>query len=111
MYKLSLNRVHDTVRITENGEALTLRVDADPMRMVTALSQAQKELSGLTDDSTKEAQRAAAYHFAAAIFGDDQATALLRFYREDAACAINVCGQYFAKRLNKLIVRAQKKSK
>lgn len=111
MYKLTLNRVHDTVRITEGGEALTLKVDDDPMRMVTALRQAQQELSGLTGEATEEAQHAAARHFAAAIFGEAQADALLQFYRGDAASTINVCGQYFSKRLNKLIIKAQKKSK
>ena len=37
MYKISLNRIHDRVRITEGDEHLDLRVDADPMRMVAGL--------------------------------------------------------------------------
>lgn len=111
MFKLSVNRVHDRVKITEGGETLLLRVDADPMRMVAGLSQAQKSLQSISKDSTDEDQLNAAKHFATVIFGDEQADKLLEFYRQDAACVINVCAQYFERRLGKLISKAQKKIK
>ena len=42
MYRITLNRVHDTVLINEGADKLKLDVDGDPMRMVAGLSQAQK---------------------------------------------------------------------
>ena len=37
MYSLSLNRIHDKVRINEGDEHLLLKVDGDPMRMVAGI--------------------------------------------------------------------------
>lgn len=110
-FKISMNRVHDRVKVTEGGETLTLNVEADPMRMVAGLSQAQKMMQALTNDSTDEEQHAAAEFFASVIFGQAQAKALLDFYRGDAGCVIGLCGTYFRNRLSKLITKAQKKSK
>ena len=53
-YDISLNRVHDRVRIVEGDERLELRVEGDAMRMVAGLNEAQKRLRGLTDASTGE---------------------------------------------------------
>ena len=111
MYKLSLNRVHDRVRITEGAESLDLRVDADPMRMVAGLNEAQRQLRALGESSTPEALRDAARYFAGVIFGPEQAERLLMFYRNDAACVLNVCGRYFSERLSKLIDKAQRRMK
>ena len=108
-YEVSLNRVHDIVRIREGGDSLRLIVDADPMRMVAGLNEAQKILKALNADSTAEDKRAAAEYFAEVIFGKEQAESLLDFYRGDAVCVINVCGTYFRDRLGDLITRAQKK--
>ena len=110
-FKISLHRVHDKVKITEGGEALSLYVDADPMRVVAGLSQAQKMLQALTEESTDEERDNAARYFAQVIFGKEQAEQLMAFYHNDAACVINVCGQYFEKRLGKIITNAQKRSK
>lgn len=110
-FRLSMNRVHDRVKISEGGETLDLRVDGDPMRMVAGLSQAQKRLQALTNDSTETEQHDAAMNFAGAIFGKEQAETLMEFYRNDAGCVINVCGRYFQERLGKIITKAQKKSK
>ena len=110
-FNISLHRVHDKVRITEGGESLELHVDADPMRMVAGLSQAQKMLQALTSDSTEEESLNAAKYFAQVIFGKEQADNLVGFYHNDAGCVINVCGRYFEKRLSKLIMAAQKKIK
>lgn len=111
-YDISLNRVHDTVRINENGETLTLTVSADPMRIVAGLNKAQKKLtdlvSGESEPSVEEMVDAAEF-FASVIFGQEQAKKLLEFYNNDAACVINVCGSYFRERLAQKISRMQKK--
>lgn len=111
MFKISLNRVHDKVEIKEGDEKIMLHVDSDPMRMVAGLSQAQKMLQELNKDSRDEETDKAAQYFATVIFGKEQAETLVAFYHNDAACVINVCGQYFSKRLGKLITNAQKKMK
>lgn len=111
MFKLSLNRVHDTVRVVEGPDRLDLRVDGDAGRMIAGLTQAQKRLQALDADSSEEQQRDAATFFAGVIFGADQAAALMEFYRGDAGCVIGICGRYFSGRLSKLIEKAQKKAK
>lgn len=111
MYKISLNRIHDRVRITEGDERLDLRVDADPMRLVAGLNEAQRRLKTITDESTAEENRDAAKYFAGVIFGAEQAAQLMEFYHDDAGCVINVCGRYFSDRLSKLIERAQKRAR
>lgn len=108
-YKISLNRVHDTVRISEGSAALTLTVDEDPMRMVAGLNRAQAMLKAATAEDGEDKTREAALYFAGVIFGEAQARALLDFYRSDAACVVNVCGRYFTERLSGLIERAQKR--
>lgn len=111
MYKLTLNRIHDRVRITESDEHLDLRVDADPMRMVAGLTEAQRRLHTISEEMTKEQQLEIAKYFAGVIFGADQAERLIDFYRGDVACVIDVCGKYFSGRLAKLIEKAQKRIK
>lgn len=111
MFTLSLNRVHDRVRIVEGDERLTLIVDGDAMRMVAGLNEAQKRLKALTEESTVDEQKDAALYFAGVMFGEEQALALLEFYHDDAACVINICGKYFSTRLAKLIEKAQRRAK
>jgi hypothetical protein len=111
MFKISLNRIHDTIRIREGNDALNLSVDADAMRMVAGLNKARNLLQSITEETTEEQRNEAARYFAAVIFGDEQAGKLMDFYRGDAGCVINVCGQYFAKRLSAMIAKAQKKLK
>lgn len=110
-FTISLNRVHDRVRISEGGEHIDLLVDDDPMRLVAGLSQAQKGLQAINSESTDEDQVNAAQYFAQVIFGKTQAEQLLAFYHNDAGCVINVCGRYFTDRLSKLITAAQKRMK
>ena len=111
MFKLSLNRIHDTVKITEGQDHLVLKVNGEPRRMVAGLSQAQKMLTAIGDDSTEEEVRKAAEFFSGVIFGTEQAAKLMEFYRNDCGCVINVCGRYFAERLKGLIIKAQKNEK
>lgn len=112
-YEISLNRVHDTVNIRENDEILTLTVSADPMRIVSGLNKAQAKLQEVVnvenpeDDKIKDA----AEYFASVIFGTEQAGKLMAFYNDDAACVINVCGNYFRDRLSGKIAKMQKKIK
>ena len=108
-YDLSLNRVHDIIRIREGGDSLRLIVDGDPMRMVAGLNEAQKILKTINSDTKEEDKLKAAEYFAEVIFGKDQAGKLVEFYRNDAVCVINVCGTYFRDRLGNLITKAQKK--
>jgi len=110
-YEMTLNRVHDRVRVNEGDERLELTVDADPMRLVAGLNRAQAMLKAIDAESGEEKQREAALYFAGVIFGETQARELLEFYRGDAACAINLCGRYFTERLGGLIERAQRKMK
>ena len=112
MYRISLNRIHDKISISESGDELALHVDADPGRIVAGLSSAQALLKDLSaGDATEQAQEEAALAFAGAIFGGDQAKALLDFYHGDAGCVIAICGKYFNERLAKLIEKAQKRAK
>jgi hypothetical protein len=108
-YKISLNRIHDKVQITEGEESLLLTVEGDAARMVAALTEAQKALKALNNDSTDGEKQQAALTFAQSIFGNAQAAKLVEFYRGDALCVIDVCGRYFSERLAKLISKAQKK--
>ena len=111
MFNLSLNRVHDTVRVSEGGETLILRVDDDPMRMVAAITSAKKRLDSIQEDSCDADKLDAAKTFARAIFGDKGAADLIAFYHEDPACVIAICARYFSMRLAKLITKAQKRIK
>lgn len=111
MFTLSLHRVRDTLRVRENGESLTLHVDADAMRMTAALNDIRKRLAGVTESTDLPTQRETARAFAAVLFGDEQAARLMAFYSDDPACVIGICGQYFSRRLSKLIRRAQVRGK
>ena len=113
-YEISLNRVHDSVVINENGEKLTLTVNSDPMRLVAGLNKAQSKLNELVKDNnepSEEQMRDAAEYFAAVIFGSEQAREMMNFYANDAACVINVCGTYFRERLGAKISKVQKHMK
>ena len=108
-YKISLNRVHDKVLITEGDEQLLLVVDGDAARMIAALTEAQKTLKGIGEESTEGERQEAALQFAQAIFGRAQAARIVEFYHGDALCIIDVCGRYFSDRLAKIIAKTQKK--
>ena len=106
---LSLGRVYDTIIIREGKEKLVLHVNADPNRIVVGLAQAQKQLVTINDETTAEERERIALFFAGVIFGEEQARQLLDYYYGESACVVAVCGQYFSKRLSKLITKAQKR--
>ena len=108
-YEVTLNRVHDTVKVCEGDEKLTLVVNGDAMRMVAGLNKAQKKMQGITDESTDEDVKEVAEYFAAVIFGKEQADKLMAFYAEDPGSVISVCGNYFKERLAGKISKVQKK--
>lgn len=108
---LTLNRVYDTVTIKEGGEKLILHVNSDPSRIVVGLAQAQKRLVTIDADTPEDDRKQIALFFAEVIFGEEQARKLFDFYYGESSCVVAVCGQYFAKRLSKLITKAQKKGK
>ena len=110
-HDVSLNRIHATIRIHEGDDALTLKVNADPMRMVAGLNTVQARLKSLGVDSPQDEINGAAFAFAETLFGTEQAKALTEFYHNDAGCVINVCGKCFSEHLARLIARAQKKAK
>lgn len=110
--EITLNRIHHTVTVNENGEKLKLVVNADPMRLVSGLSKAQAKLAELVKDNREpelDEMREAAEYFAAVLFGKEQTERLMDFYAGDPACVINVCGQIFQKQLADKITKAQKK--
>lgn len=111
MFRMSLNRVHDTVQIKEGAERLILKVDADPMRLTAGLVQAGQMMKkwGAAEKVTAKQQKEYALYFAGVIFGQEQAQKLLDFYHGNPGCVVNVCGQYFDRRLRKLVERAQKR--
>ena len=106
---LTLGRVYDTVKITEGGETLKLHVNSDPSRIVVGLAQAQKRLVTINEETPDDEREEIALFFATVIFGEEQARKLLDFYYGESACVVAVCGQYFSKRLSKLITKAQKR--
>ena len=110
-YEISLNRVHDTVRIKEGDQSLTLTVNGDAQRMVAGIMNANKKMQALKDESTDEEAREAATYFAGVLFGREQAEKLLEFYADDPGTVITVCGRYFKERLANQISKVQKKMK
>ena len=109
--EITLNRIHHTVTINENGEKLKLIINADPMRIVAGLSKAQKKLNETVnkEDPSEDEIKEAAEFFAGVLLGKEQTEALFNFYAQDAACVINVCGQIFKDQLAAKITKAQKK--
>ena len=110
MFRISTNRVHDKVRVTEGTRTLDLFVDIDPYTFVPELKAAQDRLAAVeaaTDDTIPQVLQAAT-GFAAAIFGRQQAGKLLAFYGNHAAPAISICTRYLTRRLVNKIKRAQR---
>lgn len=112
-YTVTLNQVHDTVKVVEGGDSLVLKVCADPSKLVAGLTGAQTKLKEVSQRENMEMSemQETAEAFAAAIFGAEQARALSDFYANDPACVINVCNKYFTGRLAGKIADAQKKLK
>lgn len=108
---LSLGRIYDTVKITEGGVTMKLHVNADPNRIVIGLNEAQKRLTSIDENTTDEEKADIARFFASVIFGDEQTQKLFDFYYGDPMCVISIASKYFAERLGKIILKAQKKSK
>ena len=110
--EITLNRIHHTVIINENGERLKLVVNADPMRLVAGITKASQRLTDVVNDDkepTPEELHGAAEAFAAVLFGKEQTEKLFEFYAGDSACVINICSQIFKDQLTDKITKAQKK--
>lgn len=110
-FVISLNRVYDKVCIREGGEKLTLTVNGDAQRMVAGLTNAQKRMQAITDETAETEIREISEYFSTVIFGKEQTEKLFAFYADDPASVISVCGQYFKNRLAGKIAEAQKKIK
>ena len=109
--EVTLNRIHHTVTIVESGERLKLTINADPMRLVAGLNNAQKKMNETIkkEEPTEAELMEAAEYFSGVLFGHEQTDKLKEFYAGDAACIINVCGQIFQQQLAEKIAKAQKK--
>ena len=110
MFRVSLGRVHELVRVKEGTERLLLRVDGDPIQMTIGLNKAREVLQTLNGENDKEALEAARM-FAEVFFGKKQTDLLLGLYNDNPACVISVCGKVFEKRLIRKIIKAQKRQK
>ena len=111
-YEISLNRVHDTVRVKEGDQSLMLTVNGDAQRMVAGLNTAQGKMKAIAEGNpTQEEITDVALFFAGVIFGKEQATQLMGFYANDPSTVITICGTYFRERLADQISKVQKKMK
>ena len=111
MFTMSLNRVHDTLKIKEGNDSIILHVNADPRRIVAGLNGVQARLQSINEETPDAERLEHATVFANVLFGEDQAKQLADFYHDDYGCIISVCSKYFDQRLAKLITKAQKKAK
>lgn len=111
MYRITLNRVRDSVKVVEKGDSLILTVDADATQLVSALNRAKTVMDNLNKDTSREDGRDAALMFGASVFGEEQARKLLEFYHGDASCVVEVTGRYLSERLVKRIARVQKRAR
>ena len=111
--EVSLNRIHHTVYVNENGEKLKLVVNADPMRITAGMNKAKAKLNAAVHraDPDDDEIRDAAMFFAAVLFGKEQTEKLMEFYAGDTACVINICAQIFRDQLTDKITAAQKRMK
>lgn len=110
----SLNRVRDHITIKEGNDALPLYVDCDPGTIVYRIQKAQKVLTEIKPESTREERIKAAREFSVAIFGEEQTEQLFDFYHGDENCVLTICGMYFGDQKNglgKKITKAQKKNR
>ena len=110
MFRVSLGRVHELVRVKEGTERLILRVDGDPIQMTVGLNKAREALQTLNGENDEEALEAARM-FAEVFFGKKQTDLLFGLYNDNPACVISVCGKVFEKRLIKKIIKAQTRQK
>ena len=110
MFRVSLGRVHELVRVKEGTERLLLRVDGDPIQMTIGLNKARELLQTLNGENDGEALEAARM-FAEVFFGKKQTDLLFGLYNDNPACVISVCGKVFEKRLVRKIIKAQKRQK
>lgn len=108
MFKISLNRVHDKIKVQEGNETLVLRVDADPMKIAADMRTAALKLQN-PEELTEEERAGATWELAHAVFGE-QADDLYKLYNNDDSCVMAVLSKY-VERLTKIITKAQKNIK
>lgn len=96
------------MRFRNVDKTLTLYVRSDATSLVAKIVEAEKMMKGITVKSDECERVNVARYFAQAIFGEDQGNQLFDFYNEPLA-VMAVCGEYFQKRLGKMITKAQKK--
>lgn len=111
-YTISLGRVHDRIKVKEQNERISLRVDADAQELVDMINRTEPELNGLRkSNQAREDAGEIARRFCVSVFGEEQTGKLFDFYNGNGVCVLNVCSRYFADRLGKLITKAQRKAR
>lgn len=109
MYRISLHRVHDRIKIVEGSDSIVLLVDADPNTMVLQMQNAHEKMQQALLTGDIDEQKKSGMMFADAMFGKEQAGKLLEMYSGDVACVVNICQKYFSERLSRIIAKAQKR--
>ena len=109
MYRISLHRVHDRIKIVEGSDSIVLLVDADPNTMVLQMQNAHEKMQQALLTGDIDEQKKSGMMFADAMFGKEQAGKLLEMYSGDVACVVKICQKYFSERLSRIIAQAQKK--
>lgn len=110
----TLNRVRDHVTFKEGNDTISLYVDCDPGTIVYRIQKAQKTLTEIKPESTREDRIRAAREFSSSLFGEEQTQQLFDFYHGDENCVVTICGMYFGdprNGLGKKITKAQKKNR
>lgn len=109
MFRISLNRVHDKIKIQQGNESLILRVDADPMKIAADMRKAAEKLQN-SETMPEDERNQAIKELAEAVFGAEQAYSLFDLYNHDSTCVMAVMSKYI-ERLTKLVTQAQKRQK
>ena len=110
MFTISLNRVRDQIAVKEGEQEIILTVDSDANTLVRRLKKSKETMDAVNEQTTEEQKLEAARELASAIFGDEQAEALILFYSENAGNVAEVCARYFEDRLCEMITKAQIKA-
>ena len=89
-------------------KTLVLYVRSDAPSLMVGLKESEGKLRLVVNETDKNKLTAAARFFASAIFREDQADELIKFY-DDPTAVIAAVGMFFDRQLKQEITKAQKK--